>query len=37
LADWIIDNKLTCHTNRWMIQIPRLYAPYKKNKIIENF
>ncbi|KAL8943550.1 MAG: hypothetical protein Q9216_001008 [Gyalolechia sp. 2 TL-2023] len=37
LAAWVIDNKLVSHNVRWLIQIPRLYSLYKKQKIVENF
>ena len=37
LAKWVVDNKLFSHNVRWLIQIPRLYLPWKQNKTIENF
>lgn len=37
LAAWVIDNRLVSHNVRWLIQIPRLYSLYKKQKIVENF
>ncbi|KAL8736521.1 MAG: hypothetical protein Q9181_002415 [Wetmoreana brouardii] len=37
LAAWVIDNKLISHNVRWLIQIPRLYSLYKKQKIVKNF
>ncbi|KAL8842710.1 MAG: hypothetical protein Q9170_000366 [Blastenia crenularia] len=37
LAAWVIDNKLVSHNVRWLVQIPRLYSLYKKQKIVENF
>ncbi|KAL8722636.1 MAG: hypothetical protein Q9225_000942 [Loekoesia sp. 1 TL-2023] len=37
LAAWVIDNKLVSHNIRWLIQIPRLYSLYKKQKIVGNF
>ncbi|KAL8766725.1 MAG: hypothetical protein Q9209_006594 [Squamulea sp. 1 TL-2023] len=37
LASWVIDNKLISHNVRWLIQIPRLYSLYKKQKIVDNF
>jgi len=37
LAAWICDNNLHCPNSRWMIQIPRLYAVYKRQGIIGNF
>ncbi|KAL8798633.1 MAG: hypothetical protein Q9182_006508 [Xanthomendoza sp. 2 TL-2023] len=37
LASWVIDNKLVSHNVRWLIQIPRLYSLYKKQKIVQNF
>ncbi len=37
LAKWYVDNKLACENVRWMIQIPRLYAVYKANGLINNF
>ncbi|KAL8669672.1 MAG: hypothetical protein Q9168_005746 [Polycauliona sp. 1 TL-2023] len=37
LASWVIDNKLVSHNVRWLIQIPRLYSLYKKQKIVDNF
>ncbi len=37
LADWIIDNELFSSNVRWMIQVPRLYAVYRKIGQISNF
>ncbi|KAL8712420.1 MAG: hypothetical protein Q9220_003268 [cf. Caloplaca sp. 1 TL-2023] len=37
LAAWVIDNGLVSHNVRWLIQIPRLYSLYKKQKIVGNF
>ena len=37
LADWICDFNLYTPNVRWMVQIPRLYAIYRKIGIIENF
>lgn len=37
LASWIVDNKLFSHNVRWLIQVPRLYDLYKKNKNVDNF
>ncbi|KAL8860103.1 MAG: hypothetical protein Q9178_003367 [Gyalolechia marmorata] len=37
LASWVIDNRLVSHNVRWLIQIPRLYSLYKKQKIVNNF
>ncbi|KAL9005730.1 MAG: hypothetical protein Q9188_001487 [Gyalolechia gomerana] len=37
LAAWVIDNRLVSHNVRWLIQIPRLYSLYKRQKIVENF
>lgn len=37
LAAWVIDNKLISHNVRWLIQIPRLYSLYKKQKVVKNF
>ncbi|KAL8761453.1 MAG: hypothetical protein Q9184_002440, partial [Pyrenodesmia sp. 2 TL-2023] len=37
LAAWVIDNKLVSHNVRWLIQIPRLYSLYKKQRIVKNF
>ena len=37
LARWVINNKLFSHNVRWLVQIPRLYLPFKANKTIENF
>ncbi len=36
LAAWVVDHQLFSPNVRWMIQIPRLYAVYKANKIINN-
>ena len=37
LADWVVDNRLFSHNVRWLIQIPRLYEPFKKAGNIQNF
>jgi len=37
LAKWVVDNKLFSHNVRWLVQIPRLYLPWKENKTLENF
>ncbi|KAL8952069.1 MAG: hypothetical protein Q9222_001980 [Ikaeria aurantiellina] len=37
LAAWVIDNGLVSHNVRWLIQIPRLYSLYKKQKLVDNF
>ena len=37
LASWVIDNQLVSPNVRWLIQIPRLYSTWKKNKIVESF
>ncbi|KAL8963561.1 MAG: hypothetical protein Q9193_000184 [Seirophora villosa] len=37
LAAWVVDNKLVSHNVRWLIQIPRLYSLYKKQKVVKNF
>jgi AMP deaminase len=37
LARWVVNNKLFSHNVRWLVQIPRLYLPWKHNKTIENF
>ena len=37
LANWIVDNKLFSHNVRWLIQIPRLYEPFKATGTIQNF
>lgn len=37
LARWVISNRLFSHNVRWLVQIPRLYLPFKENKTIENF
>lgn len=37
LAHWFKDHKIFSHQVRWMIQIPRLYSAYFKNKIVNNF
>ena len=37
LADWVVGNRLFSHNVRWLIQIPRLYEPFKKAGNIQNF
>ena len=37
LADWFYDNRLSSPNVRWMIQIPRLYAVYKKAGLVAHF
>lgn len=37
LAAWVVDNKLFSHNVRWLIQVPRLYDIYKKNKNVRSF
>ncbi|CAK9440635.1 uncharacterized protein LODBEIA_P46550 [Lodderomyces beijingensis] len=37
LAAWVVDNKLFSHNVRWLIQVPRLYDVYKKNKNVRSF
>ncbi len=37
LSKWIVKYKLYSSRVRWMIQIPRLYAVYKKSGLINNF
>ena len=37
LAAWVVDNKLFSHNVRWLIQIPRLYEPFKATGTISNF
>mmetsp|Transcript_1531 Transcript_1531/g.2032 ORF Transcript_1531/g.2032 Transcript_1531/m.2032 type:complete len:727 (-) Transcript_1531:42-2222(-) len=37
LAGWIVDNKLYCENVRWLIQVPRLYAEFKANSMLNNF
>ncbi|KAL8823867.1 MAG: hypothetical protein Q9191_005484, partial [Dirinaria sp. TL-2023a] len=37
LARWVINNKLFSPNVRWLVQIPRLYLPFKENQKIENF
>lgn len=37
LALWIKDFKVFSHQVRWLIQIPRLYAVYRKSGVVENF
>ena len=37
LAIWFKDYQIFNHHVRWMIQIPRLYAAYKKAGVIKNF
>lgn len=37
LASWIVDNRLFSHNVRWLIQVPRLYDLYKKNKNVQCF
>lgn len=37
LAAWIVDNKLFSHNVRWLIQIPRLYEPFKATGTISDF
>ncbi|RNF22559.1 putative AMP deaminase [Trypanosoma conorhini] len=37
LARWILLHHLLHPTNRWMVQIPRLYSIYRRNGIIASF
>lgn len=37
LARWVVNNKLFSPNVRWLVQIPRLYLPWKQNKTIDNF
>lgn len=37
LARWVVNNRLFSHNVRWLVQIPRLYLPWKENKTLENF
>ena len=37
LADWAINNNIYSDNVRWLIQVPRLYDVYKRNKELENF
>ncbi|PWV12799.1 putative AMP deaminase [Trypanosoma cruzi] len=37
LARWMVLNHASHSTNRWMVQIPRLYFIYRKNGIISSF
>merc|ERR1719353_2620966 len=37
LAAWVMDNKLISRNNRWMIQVPRLYAVYHASGLISCF
>jgi len=37
LGAWVVNNSLFHANVRWMIQIPRLYRVYKKEKTIKNF
>lgn len=37
LSKWLVRHKLYSAHVRWMIQIPRLYAVYKKQGFINNF
>ena len=37
LAAWVVDNKLVSPNVRWLVQVPRLYSTWKKNKTVENF
>lgn len=37
LARWVVHNKLFSHNVRWLVQIPRLYLPWKRNETIDNF
>eukprot|EP00297_Palpitomonas_bilix_P002600 CAMPEP_0113911350 /NCGR_PEP_ID=MMETSP0780_2-20120614/28150_1 /TAXON_ID=652834 /ORGANISM="Palpitomonas bilix" /LENGTH=761 /DNA_ID=CAMNT_0000907843 /DNA_START=56 /DNA_END=2339 /DNA_ORIENTATION=- /assembly_acc=CAM_ASM_000599 len=37
LAAWACNHSLFVDENRWMIQIPRLYAIYKRAGVVENF
>lgn len=37
LSAWVVDNELWCEHNRWMIQIPRLFAVYKRANTLNNF
>jgi len=33
LAAWVCDNKLFSENVRWLVQIPRLYEEFKKNRV----
>lgn len=37
LASWVLDNKLFSETNRWLIQVPRIYDVLKKGNAIQSF
>eukprot|EP00808_Paulinella_micropora_P019542 g9322.t1 len=37
LATWIVDNKLFNPKVCWMVQLPRLYAVYRKEGLLQNF
>ena len=37
LAKWVVNNQLFSHNVRWLVQIPRLYLPWKQTGKIENF
>lgn len=37
LAAWVVDNNLYSEHTRWMIQIPRLFAVYRRGGLLDNF
>eukprot|EP01117_Protostelium_nocturnum_P017681 TRINITY_DN7238_c0_g1_i1.p1 TRINITY_DN7238_c0_g1~~TRINITY_DN7238_c0_g1_i1.p1 ORF type:complete len:1372 (+),score=486.98 TRINITY_DN7238_c0_g1_i1:123-4238(+) len=38
LADWILENpELQSKSNKWIVQVPRLYHVFKENGDVENF
>ena len=37
LGRWVYNHNLSSPSVRWLIQIPRLYAIYKKMGVINNF
>lgn len=37
LAHWVVQHRMVHSTNRWMVQVPRLYHIYRKAGIISSF
>lgn len=37
LANWFVLHGMSHHTNRWMIQVPRLFALYRRSGMLHSF
>ncbi|KAJ1905954.1 AMP deaminase [Tieghemiomyces parasiticus] len=37
LAAWVVDNRLFSHNVRWLIQVPRLYAVYRRSGAVPDY